>query len=100
MVFCSSKDKGKAVKDVCEVGCISCGACIKKCPANCITQENDIIVIDHKACLAYGPSCEEVCVEKCPRNILRCLSPDQIAHAPVTDPARYPEESHVPDLKA
>lgn len=100
MVFCSSKDKGKAVKDVCEVGCISCGACIKKCPAKCITQENDIIVIDHKACLAYGPSCEEVCVEKCPRNILRCLSPDMIADAPVTEPARYPEESHVPDLKA
>jgi len=58
------------------------------------------IFIDHKACLAYGPSCAEICVEVCPRNILRCLSPDMISVAPVTEPARYPEESHVADLNA
>ena len=100
MIFCSSQDKGKAVKDVCETGCISCGACIKKCPAQCIRLEDERIVIDHKACLAYGPACEEVCVEKCPRNILRCLSPEMIAVAPSKEPARYPEESHVADLNA
>jgi electron transport complex protein RnfB len=100
MVFCSSQDKGKAVKDVCDAGCISCGACIKKCPAQCISTVDERIVIDHKVCLAYGPSCEEVCVEKCPRDILRCLSPDMISVAPVTEPARYPEESHVADLNA
>lgn len=61
MVFCSSQDKGKAVKDVCDAGCISCGACIKKCPAQCISMVDERIVIDHKVCLAYGPSCEEVC---------------------------------------
>lgn len=100
MVFCSSRDKGKAVRDVCGVGCISCGACIKKCPAQCIRLEDDRIVIDHKACLDYGPSCEEVCVEKCPRKILRCLNPEQIADAPETEPAGYPEESHVAELRA
>lgn len=98
MVFCSSQDKGKAVKDVCDAGCISCGMCIKKCPAQCIELIDDRIVIDHQACLAYGPSCEEVCVEKCPRSILRCLKPDHIAQAPIKEPARYPEKSHVADL--
>jgi electron transport complex protein RnfB len=58
------------------------------------------IVIDHKVCLDYGPSCEEICVEKCPRDILRCLNPDLIAAAPETEPATYPEESHVADLNA
>lgn len=100
MVFCSSQDKGKAVKDVCEVGCISCGMCIKKCPAQAISLLDERIHIDHKACLAYGPSCEEVCVEKCPRDILRCLNPNTIAVAPETEPARFPEESHVPNLQA
>jgi electron transport complex protein RnfB len=100
MVFCSSQDKGKAVKDVCEAGCISCGACIKKCPAQAITLVDERIHIDHKACLAYGPSCGEACVEKCPRDILRCLNPDMISAAPETEPARYPEESHVADLQA
>lgn len=100
MIFCSSKDKGKAVKDVCEVGCISCGACIKKCPAQCISMVDDRIVINHKACLAYGQSCGEVCVEKCPRDILRCLNPDYVTEAPIVEPHHFPEESHVADLNA
>lgn len=99
MVFCSSQDKGKAVRDVCEVGCISCGMCIKQCPAKAITLVDERIHIDHKACLDYGPSCNEVCVEKCPRKILRCLHPDKIAAAPESKPATFPEESHVPNLQ-
>jgi electron transport complex protein RnfB len=30
-----------------------------------------VVAIDHKACIAYGPECKEVCVEKCPRKIFR-----------------------------
>lgn len=100
MVFCSSQDKGKAVRDVCEVGCISCGLCIKQCPAKCISLVDGRIHIDQKACLEYGPSCNEVCVEKCPRKILRCLDPALMAPAPETDPARYPEKAHVANLQA
>ncbi|NCC24126.1 MAG: Fe-S cluster domain-containing protein [Deltaproteobacteria bacterium] len=96
MVFCSSQDKGKAVKDVCEAGCISCGACIKKCPAECITMIDERIHIDHKACLAFGPSCQEVCVEKCPRNILRCLSPESSTKESVG----YSEVSNETNLNA
>jgi electron transport complex protein RnfB len=100
MIFCSTQDKGKAVRDACELGCISCGVCIKQCPAQCISEEGNRIVIDHKACLDYGPSCGEICVEKCPRKILRCLSPEQIAEAPETEPVVFPEKAHVTDLNA
>lgn len=70
-VPCSTKDLGKNVTKVCEVGCISCKMCIKKCPAEVVSMEDGIIKIDHQKCIEYGPSCEEICVEKCPRNIMR-----------------------------
>lgn len=70
-VPCSSKDSGKEVKAVCEVGCIGCKLCVKVCPAQAVTHVGGLIVIDHKACIAHGPSCEEVCVAKCPRDIFR-----------------------------
>lgn len=70
-VPCSSKDLGKKVREVCEVGCISCQMCVKKCPAEAISYTDGLITIDHPKCIAYGPSCEEVCVAKCPRKIMR-----------------------------
>ncbi len=70
-VPCSTKDLGKNVKKVCEVGCISCQICVKKCPAEAVSLENGLIQIDQEKCLAYGPECQEVCVEKCPRDIFR-----------------------------
>ncbi|MFZ5762597.1 MAG: RnfABCDGE type electron transport complex subunit B [Thermodesulfobacteriota bacterium] len=70
-VPCSSKDLGKKVREVCEVGCISCQMCVKKCPAEAISYTEGLIKVDHPKCIAYGPSCEEVCVEKCPRKIMR-----------------------------
>lgn len=70
-VPCSTKDPAKIVKSICEVGCISCKLCIKACPADAVALENGIIKIDHKACIEYGPSCEEACVEKCPQDIFR-----------------------------
>jgi Na+-translocating ferredoxin:NAD+ oxidoreductase subunit B len=73
MVFCSSQDKGKEVSSVCEVGCISCMKCVKKCPANAISIKDNRTHIDHQLCLDYGPECEEACVASCPRKILRCL---------------------------
>lgn len=99
-VFCSSQDKAKAVKDVCDAGCVGCGVCVKKCPAGAIRMEDERIYINHKVCLEYGPSCGEVCVDKCPRDILRCLNPENISSAPETEPAHFPEETHVADLNA
>jgi len=70
-VPCSSKDLGKQVMKVCQVGCIACQMCVKKCPAEAVTYAGGLIKIDHKKCLEYGPGCGEVCVEKCPRHIFR-----------------------------
>lgn len=81
MVLCSSQDKGKAVTDVCGAGCISCMKCVKECPAKCVKLEGGVIRIDHAACMAYGPDCQEVCAEKCPRSILRRLGAAAEAHA-------------------
>ena len=68
---CQAKGKGKAVKDTCTVGCTHCQACIKACPAAAITIDDDgIMEIDHKACMAYGPDCEEICVTACPTDII------------------------------
>lgn len=74
-VPCSSKDPGKVVKQVCEVGCISCKICVKSCPAKAFSMEDGRIKIDHKACMAYGPECETICIEKCPRKIIRPFTP-------------------------
>lgn len=79
-VFCSTLDKMKDVMNVCEAGCINCGKCVKKCPANAISNAEGNIRIDHVACLAYGPDCEEACVEACPRSILRLMCHNSVAH--------------------
>lgn len=84
-VPCSSKDLGKDVKAVCEVGCIGCKLCVKVCPAQAVSQKDSIIVIDHKACIAYGPSCEEICVSKCPRGIFRGYKGKTVLVRPAAD---------------
>ena len=75
MVFCSTKDRLKAVTEVCKVGCIKCGRCVKSCPAGAVTLENDRIHINHKICLTYGPECGEACAAACARKALRVLCP-------------------------
>jgi len=70
-IMCSSRDKLRAVMDVCGVGCIQCGKCIKTCPAGAISTKESHLCIDQIKCLAYGPDCEEACVPACPRFILK-----------------------------
>jgi len=74
-VPCGTRDPGKTVKEVCGVGCITCRMCVKVCPAEAVTLENGLVHIDHKACMAYGPECEEICMEKCPTHIFRRFEP-------------------------
>jgi electron transport complex protein RnfB len=52
------------------VGCTLCRKCVAKCPAGAITWDGRTIVIDHEKCLAYGPACNEACVDICPSVIL------------------------------
>jgi len=71
ILSCTTRDKGKSVKNACTVGCIQCKLCIKKCPADAIYfDEHGIITVAHEPCRAYGGECEEICVKVCPTDIL------------------------------
>ena len=63
---CSSHNKGKAVREACEVGCIACGLCVKKCPEQAIIMENNCPVINPEKCSGCG-----TCVEMCPQKIIQ-----------------------------
>ena len=64
-VACSSKDKGKAVMDACQVGCIGCRKCVKECPQEAITVVDNVAHIDSEKCINCGK-----CKETCPRKII------------------------------
>jgi electron transport complex protein RnfB len=64
-VACSSHDRGRYVKAVCEMGCIACGICEKVCPADAIHVIDNLAVIDQVKCTSCG-----VCAEKCPRKVI------------------------------
>jgi len=44
-----------------EEECIGCGVCIDECPAEAISMNDDIAVIDVEACTECGD-----CVDACP----------------------------------
>ena len=52
--------------------------CVKACPADAVTYEDNKVKIDHKACIAYGAACEEACIEKCPRDIFMIYQGRQV----------------------
>ena len=86
-ISCSTQDKGKAVMDVCSVGCIHCSKCVKLCPAKAISMQGDKIVIDHMACLNYEGDCEQACAKGCPRGIIhrRHVAQPAAAEAPAAE---------------
>jgi len=60
-ILCNSHDKGKAVKEICEFGCIGCAACKKVCEAEAIIVDNFLAKIDYQKCTEC-----KTCVGKCP----------------------------------
>lgn len=84
---CVARDKQAVVRATCMVGCILCRKCVAKCPAGAISWDGTTISIDHDKCIAYGPSCNEACVDICPSIILHRvgqLPRPQSAPAPVS----------------
>ena len=69
MVACSSQDKGKDVKEVCQTGCIGCSLCVKNCPAEAITMQGNVAKIDTDKCVGC-----RICAEKCPAKVIKELS--------------------------
>ncbi len=68
---CNTGLKGKAVMEICQIGCIKCVKCVRSCPAKAISLEGGKIHIEHKICLSYGEECDMACVKGCSREILR-----------------------------
>lgn len=58
---CVSKDKGKAVKDVCTVGCFACNICIRACPYGALIMFDNLPIMDFSKCVDCG-----ICVHRCP----------------------------------
>ena len=71
-VLCSNRDKGfdpatkTGARTVCDVSCIGCGLCVKKCPADAIHVVEFRAVIDYERCLSCG-----ACGDVCPRHAIR-----------------------------
>ena len=74
-VYCNTREKLRAVTDVCKVGCVKCMKCVKTCPAKAVSLQDNRIVIDQLVRLSYGAECNEACVASCARKIFRYTRP-------------------------
>lgn len=64
IVKCKSEDPGKVVRGNCTIGCIGCKICVKNCPVDAFTFENNLAKIIYDKCTNCG-ICEEKCPTKC-----------------------------------
>ncbi len=67
-VQCNSQDKGKAVKDKCQVGCISCQMCVRACESDAIHMNGNVALIQYENCINCGK-----CAAKCPTKVIQVV---------------------------
>lgn len=67
-VACVSRDKGKAVKEVCSAGCIACGICAKVSPEGAVVMEDNLPAIKTK-----NDEDLQKAAEKCPVKVIKGL---------------------------
>ncbi|MBV6340189.1 RnfABCDGE type electron transport complex subunit B [Candidatus Magnetobacterium casense] len=65
LVACHSKDKGAATRKNCQTGCIACGMCVKVCPFEAPSIENNLSKINLDKCRICG-----LCATKCPTHAI------------------------------
>ncbi|MFH1398101.1 MAG: RnfABCDGE type electron transport complex subunit B [Candidatus Omnitrophota bacterium] len=62
-VACSSRDPGKDTRIVCSVGCIACRICEKTCKYDAIHIVDNLAIINYNKCISCG-DCVKVCPAK------------------------------------
>jgi electron transport complex protein RnfB len=69
VVMCVNKDKGAVANKACKASCIGCGKCVKVCPFEAITLENNLAYIDPAKC----KSCRK-CEQECPKGAIQAIN--------------------------
>ena len=59
-ICCRSFDKGKQVKEYCQVGCIGCGMCVNVCAFEAIELRDNLAHTNYEKCTTCG-ICASVC---------------------------------------
>lgn len=67
-VQCNSKDIGKAVRESCSAGCISCRICEKSCDYDAIHVKDNLAAVDYEKCTQC-----KACTEKCPTKAVKTI---------------------------